>query len=78
MRVIKYSTRLNDARIPILVKESAVNYRPGEKFLPLSPDSVTRLFNDVFDAGNQPQEHVYLITGRRPIPNNGSVWDECR
>lgn len=60
MRVTKYSTRLDDARIPMLVKEKAVNYQPEGNYKILSPGFIARLFNDVFDAQNQPQEHVYL------------------
>lgn len=60
MRVTKYSTRLDDARIPMLVREKAVNYQPDGSYEILSPEFIARLFNDVFDAQNQPQEHVYL------------------
>lgn len=60
MRVTKYSTRLDDARIPMLVREKAVNYKPDGSYKILSPEFIARMFNDVFDAQNQPQEHVYL------------------
>lgn len=32
MRVTKYTTRLDDARIPMLVREKTVNYQPEESY----------------------------------------------
>lgn len=60
MRIAKYSTRLDNDRIPMLVREKAVNYQPEGSYKILSSEFITRLFNDVFDAQNQPQEHIYL------------------
>lgn len=60
MRVMKYSTRLDCDRKPYLVKEAAINYKPGTRFR-FCPQMLADVVNGVFDAQNQTEEHLYLV-----------------
>lgn len=59
MRVIKYGTRLDDDRKPMLVKEGARNYTYANSCS--TPRTIAKLMNDVFDADVQTEEHVWVL-----------------
>ena len=59
MRIIKYGTRLDDDRKPMLVKESARNYTYANSCS--TPRTIAKLMNDVFDADAQTEEHVWVL-----------------
>ena len=59
MKIIQYTTMLDEDKKNILVKENS-GYYPDIKKVD-SPDKVVKLLNDVFHAGQLAEEHVFLI-----------------
>lgn len=59
MRVNRYKTLLNENRIPVLVKERAVNYVGVSACV--SPGAVCGVANDVFSLASETEEHVLLF-----------------
>lgn len=59
MRVIKYTTHLDEDRKPILVKESCNNY--PEICNLNSPERITDMMNAVYKANALPEEYVWVI-----------------
>lgn len=59
MRVIKYGTRLDEDRKPMLVKESSRNYVYANSCN--TPESIAELMVDVFDADNLTEEYVWAL-----------------
>ena len=59
MKIIKYTTELDDNRKVVLVKESSSNY-PYLTWLN-SPDNVSAVMNDVFHANKLAEEHSWIV-----------------
>lgn len=59
MRIVKSDVLLNEEKIPVLIKESAVNYKDLDAIT--SADEVTRIMADVFFLDRQLTEVIYLI-----------------
>lgn len=59
MRIVKSDVLLNEEKIPVLVKESAVNYKDLEAIT--SAAEVTQIMADVFLLDRQLAEVIYLI-----------------
>lgn len=58
MRVTTYVTELSDKRLPVLVKESAVNYSVANFN---SPEPIVDMMRNVFKLDRQSEEQVYLL-----------------
>ena len=68
MRLNKYTTRLDDNKLTILVKESSCNYNAVDSLS--SASKVFRMMNDAFYASLQAEEYVWVIalnTKCRPV-----------
>lgn len=68
MRLNKYTTRLDDNKLTILVKESSCNYNAVDSLS--SASKVFRMMNDAFSASLQAEEYVWVIalnTKCRPV-----------
>ena len=61
MKIVKYSSRLDKDRMPVLVKERACIYMPGQEMDLNSPYRITALVNDVFHLADMTEEHMLLI-----------------
>lgn len=62
MKIVKYSTTMNDDRLCNLVKERQVNYMLYDGSDKLSTvESVVRMLRDVFQMHRMTEEHVYLL-----------------
>lgn len=59
MKIIQYTTMLDEDRKNILVKESS-GYYPDIKRLN-SPDKVVKMLKEVFHADKLAEEHVFLV-----------------
>lgn len=59
MRIKKYDTRLNEDRLPYLVKESAINYKASD---PMStPRAIVEYLNKTEDYENLTNEVVFMM-----------------
>lgn len=58
MRIVKYETRLDENRIPVLVKEKSQNY-PEEKLN--NPQKIVDMMNSVYHANICTEEYVWLL-----------------
>jgi DNA repair protein RadC len=59
MRITTYKAKLNEDRIVMLVKEAAINYT-GAKNID-SQEICAKMLDNVFDASNLPEEHMFLV-----------------
>lgn len=59
MRIIKYTTHLNEDRKPKLVKEKVINY--PEICSLNSPQKITDMINVIYNATVLTEEHMWLI-----------------
>ena len=60
MRLTTYTTRYDNDRAIILVKENAINY--GKPTIVDRPERAAEILQSICDAGNLPQEHFWLLT----------------
>lgn len=59
MRITEYNVRLNEDKIPILLKESATNYSNAKELN--DDEKIANMMKDVFDAGKMPEEHFWIL-----------------
>ncbi|MCD8084438.1 MAG: JAB domain-containing protein [Clostridiales bacterium] len=59
MRINRYKTLLDENRIPVLVRERAVNYVDVSACV--DPETVCNVANDVFSLASETEEHVLLF-----------------
>lgn len=58
-RLTTYGLKLNENRISVLVKESAINY--GQSTIVDCPERAAEITQFLWDAGNLPEEHFWLL-----------------
>lgn len=59
MRIVKYDTRLDKDKLPMLIKEATINYSVNN--LLTTPYDIVRYLNDVEDFENLTNEKVIMI-----------------
>lgn len=58
MEIVKYGVEISDSQLNVLVKENTYNY--GSQFFN-KPQVIVDMLNEVFHAGRQAEEHVWLL-----------------
>lgn len=59
MRIIKYTTKLDENKLNVLVKEKVCNY-PGIKELN-SPQKIVTMMEMIYDAIHLPEEYLWML-----------------
>lgn len=59
MRIVKAEVRMDEEKMPVLIKEPAKIYKPLQHLS--SPEDVVQVMVDAFEMGRQIAELVYLI-----------------
>lgn len=59
MRITKYTTKLDESNLNILVKESARNYSKHKRLE--RPEIIAEMLNDILDLQNMAEEYLYLM-----------------
>lgn len=68
MKIIYYTTEMNNDKIPTLVKEKGFNYSYGAL---TTPNEITKFMNEVFHLNKRTEEHVYMISFDTKMKING-------
>ncbi len=61
MRLTTYTTEQNEDDRTELVKERAINYRPGENITMNNPDDVVEMMTSCFNLDRKSEEYVYMV-----------------
>lgn len=59
MRIIKYDTRLDEDRLPMLIKEASINYHTVGKLT--NPAEIVKFLNDTEDYENLTNEVLFVM-----------------